>query len=243
MQTIKPNWPAPNNILAYTTLRTGGVSKPPYGSFNLGDHVGDNEEAVANNREQLQSSLHLSMEPIWIRQTHSTIAIEALPQHRFQEADAAYTHQTHHPCIVLTADCLPILLCHRLGTHVAAIHAGWRGLANGVIESTLAALNLPPEDLLIWLGPAISVMHYEVGNEVRDIFLRETPTAEHAFLPSPNQRWFADMYEIARARLQQRGITQIYGGDYCTYRDKELFYSYRRDGGKTGRMASLIWLS
>lgn len=240
---IQANWPAPPNVHAYTTVRTGGFSVAPYDEFNVGEHVGDNPEHVSANRALLKTLLHLPNEPIWIRQTHSIITVEAIPQNTFVEADASYTNQANQVCLVQTADCLPLLICHRLGTHVAAVHAGWRGLANGVIESCLDQLNLPPDDILVWLGPAISSRHFEVGEEVRTAFLEQMPTAHHAFTPSPNKRWLADLYELARLRLQKRGIKHIYGGEHCTYSNNTLFYSYRRDGEKTGRMASLIWIS
>lgn len=240
---IKPNWPCSPNVHAYTSLRLGGVSTAPYDEFNLGEHVGDNPENVSTNRSLLKTLLNLPDEPVWINQTHSTITIEACPQNRYQEADASFTQESNRICTIMTADCLPLLLCHRKGTHVAAIHAGWRGLANGVIESCLDQLNCNPEDLLAWLGPAISRHHFEVGEEVRAQFLQCMPQANHAFTPSyrPNH-WLADLYELARLRLKQRGVTHIYGGDHCTYANKSLFYSYRRDGSNTGRMATLIWM-
>jgi YfiH family protein len=239
---IQPKWPAPAHIKACTTLRTGGVSQHPYDQFNLGDHVGDRLEHLIQNREILKNNLGLTQEPIWIRQTHSTIAIEATTENAGKEADASFTNQANQTCIILTADCLPILLCHRDGNTVAAIHAGWRGLANGIIENTLEKIQSPREDWLVWLGPAISSKCYEVGDEVREQFIRHMPQAETAFHPSPNKRWMADLYELARMRLRNEGIQQIYGGEYCTYSDPTLFYSYRRDGEKTGRMASLIWI-
>ncbi len=239
---LRPDWPAPSHIKAYTTLRTGGVSVSPYDQFNLGDHVDDNPEHVASNRHLLASQLQLPSEPIWLQQTHSTQVVEATIHNLNQIADAAFTAQAKQVCVILTADCLPILVTNKKGTHVAAIHAGWRGLAQGIIESTLAALNLAPEELLIWLGPAISAKHFEVGDEVREIFLHSLPEATYAFTPSPAKRWLADLYELARVKLKKLGVNQVYGGEYCTYADKDLFYSYRRDGKETGRMASLIWI-
>jgi polyphenol oxidase len=239
---IRVNWPAPHTIKAYTTTRLGGISTAPYDQFNLGDHVGEPLEQTTANRELLKQKLQLPGDPVWIQQTHGITTIEAKPAHTGQEADASFTQQSGIVCAVLTADCLPVLLCNRQGTQVAAIHAGWRGLANGVIESALKALELPPDDILVWLGPAISSNHFEVGDEVRDQFITFMKEAASAFSPSPNQRWMADLYLLARLRLQKQGITQIYGGEYCTYTDKHLFYSYRRDGAATGRMASLIWI-
>ncbi len=223
---IRPNWPAPSNINAYTTLRTGG---------NL---------AALESRARLKNTLKLPSEPIWIKQTHSTIAIQALAENRDKEADASFTNQTNIVCAILTADCLPILLCNRKGTHVAAIHAGWRGLANGVIEVTLKALNLPSQEWLAWLGPAIGQLNYEVGPEVRQIFVDMNPESAEAFLPSvKHNHWLADLYKLAEIRLRKQGITAILGGEHCTYHDPKKFYSYRRDGQETGRMASLIWIS
>jgi YfiH family protein len=239
---LLPNWPAPSNVKACTTLRTGGVSQAPYHHFNLAEHVGDDVAHVRANRTLLKKELHLSDEPVWIEQTHSTIVLPAHAENRHKEADASFTNQHHQVCIVLTADCLPLLICHREGTHVAAIHAGWRGLAGGIIQNTLQALQLPPEDLLVWMGPAISQKNYEVGEEVREHFLKLDPQAEKAFIPSPQQRWLANLYELARLQLKKLGVNNIYGGEYCTYSNQEMFFSYRRDGNQTGRMASLIWI-
>lgn len=207
---IKPDWPAPKNIHAFTTTRLSGELQVPH-------------------------------EPIWLTQTHSTIAVEATAENLKKEADASFTTNPLQICAVLTADCLPILLCNQSGTCVAAIHAGWRGLANGIIESTLQAI--PADTFMAWLGPAIGNQHYEIGDEVRDIFLREVPEAYDAFTPSPQKRWMLDLYAIARIRLHNLGINQVYGGDYCTYSDEKLFHSYRRDGKSAGRMVSLIWIS
>lgn len=239
---IQPKWPAPTKIKAYTTLRTGGVSQSPYDEFNLAEHVSDTPEHVRTNREILKKNLKLPSDPIWIQQTHSTIVVEATPENINKVADASYTDKSNRICTILTADCLPILVCNRKGTHVAAIHAGWRGLANGIIETTLDTLHLPNEELLVWLGPAISAANYEVGHEVRDHFIAEQPEARDAFSPSANQRWLANLYALARLRLLKLGATAIYGGDYCTFTDPKRFFSYRRDGQNTGRMASLIWI-
>lgn len=240
---IKPTWSAPENIKACTTLRIGGVSPSPYDSFNLAEHVDDTAENVQQNREILKKELGLVNEPIWINQTHSAISIEAKPDNRHVEADASFTSQPNQVCVVLTADCLPILICNEQGTEVAAIHAGWRGLAYGVIASTLSKLNSPRSSLKAWLGPAISASNYEVGAEVRKAFLDAHPEADFAFLPSPNQRWLADLYALARLILVKEGIRSIDGGNFCTFAESERFYSYRRDGQLTGRMASLIWIA
>lgn len=239
---LQPNWPAPEHIKACTTLRTGGVSRAPYHEFNLAQHVGDNEESVRTNRDLLKTTLQLPNEPIWINQTHSTITTQATPEQRDQEADASYTHDSNQTCVVLTADCLPILFCNQKGTYVAAIHAGWRGLLHGIIESTLNASKASANELLAWLGPAISAPNYEVGEEVREQFLNQDTDNEVAFSPSVNGRWLADLYALARIRLNKQGIKAIFGGDFCTFADPNRFYSYRRDGSRTGRMATLIWI-
>jgi YfiH family protein len=219
---LTPNWPAPKNIQAYTTLRPHDLRAQP---------------------TLLKNIVPIPNEPIWIKQIHSNIALPASPQSADQTADAVYTDQFNQVCAILTADCLPILLCHRQGTHVAAIHAGWRGLANGIIENTLHALNLSNADLLAWLGPAIGPNHFEVGDEVRALFIEKDAEAATCFKPSPSQRWMADLYALARLRLKKQHVTAIYGGEHCTYSEQEHFFSYRRDGQDTGRMASVIWIS
>lgn len=242
---LKPNWPIAPSIQAYTTLRIGGFSQAPFDQFNLAYHVLDHSNHVKQNRELLKKQLQLPDEPIWLQQTHSTIAVPALPENRECEADASFADQAHQICVVLTADCLPILLCNKAGTHVAAIHAGWRGLCHGIIEATLEQLPCLPHEWLVWLGPAITANYYEVGDEVREQFIELHPNAEQGFTPSTNQRWLADLYTLARMRFIQLGIppSAIYSSNDCTYANSEKFYSYRRDGGRTGRMASLIWIS
>ncbi len=240
---IRPDWPAPSQIKAYTTLREGGVSLAPYHNFNLGMHTGDNPIDVSTNRRRLKTVLGIPSEPIWLNQTHSAIVLPALLTHLNQEADATYTDELNRVCIVLTADCLPILLCHHSGSHVAAIHAGWRGLVKGIISETLTALKLPPEECIAWLGPAIGPEAFEVGNIVRQLFIQCEPETATAFIPSPNGKWLGNLYTLARCFLQKQGVTHIYGGTYCTYSEKSRFFSYRRDGEKTGRMASLIWIN
>ncbi len=234
-----PDWPAPANIRAGTTLRNGGVSLPPYDSLNLGDHVGDDPAAVAENRQRLK----LPGEPIWLKQTHSTRIVNAAHCTPGQsEADGSYTTQPHIICTVLTADCLPLLICNKKGTQVAAVHAGWRGLAAGIIETAVKNFTDDYSELLVWLGPAIGPNHYEVGNDVREVFITREPAANTAFVPTGIGRgkWYMDIYRLARQRLQALGLNAIYGGNHCSYRQQEQFYSYRRDG-ITGRMASLIW--
>jgi len=237
---IIPDWPAPSWVRAITTTRLGGVSQGPYTAMNLGDHVEDQPEAVADNRQHLRDTLALPAEPVWLRQVHGrgiVMADQAAPN---PEGDGAVSFSPGHVCAVLTADCLPVLLCDRAGTRVGAVHAGWRGLADGVIEAGIDALEMPGSSLMAWLGPAIGPQAFEVGDEVRSAFVAHDPAAATTFQPQ-RDRWHANLYQLARERLAARGITEVYGGDYCTYTDHERFYSYRRDG-VAGRMATLIWL-
>jgi YfiH family protein len=236
---IIPNWPAPANIKALQTTRTGGLSQDPYSSLNFGDHVGDDALTVARNRQLLNP--FVPTEPLWLKQTHSTIVVNAALTSCLPEADAAYSKQKNIVCAVMTADCLPILLCDKTGTTVAAIHAGWRGLLDGVVESTIKALEIAPQNLLAWLGPAIGPTAFEVGRDVYDGFIHQDAKSAQAFtVKNEPYKWLADIYLLARLRLQSLGVKQIYGGDYCTYTNEEKFFSFRRDGG-TGRMATLIW--
>jgi YfiH family protein len=230
MKYVKPHWPAPSHIKACTTLRDVWCPE------ESGDHDTHYPKTL------LKSLLALPSDPIWIKQTHSTIAIEAIPENKDKNADASFTHQAHHICAVLTADCLPLLICNKSGTKVAAIHAGWRGLANGIIETTLAAIKEPADDLLVWLGPAIGPQKFEVGKDVFDAFMNHDTNAMTAFTPHIEGKWFANLYNLAKMRLQAKGVSAIYGGDFCTYSQDDLFFSYRRDKGKTGRMVSLIWI-
>ena len=238
---IIPDWPAPANVRAYTTTRLGGVSRTPYAGFNLGDHVGDVAQDVVVNRAQLKRRLNLPTAPVWLNQVHDTQIVNAAEVAAGCTADGSYTIEAGVVCAVLTADCLPVLLCNREGSKVAAAHAGWRGLANGVIETTLDALDARPESLMAWLGPAIGPQAFEVGAEVREIFMAHDPQTVDAFKSAPSGRWFADIYLLARQRLACQGVTAVYGGGECTYTDAQRFYSFRRDS-ITGRMASLIWL-
>lgn len=238
-ELILPDWPAPKHVRALTTTRQGGVSLPPYDTLNLGDHVGDAPSSVAENRRRLVQAWKLPAEPRWLSQLHGTCSADAAVIHGNCQADASHTDQPGVVCAVLTADCLPVLLCERSGRRVAAIHAGWRGLLDGVIEQTVASMGAEGE-LLAWLGPAIGPRAFEVGGEVREAFLVESQEAETAFMPS-NDKWLADLYSLARQRLHRTGVNAIYGGEHCTYSEPERFYSYRRDG-RTGRMASLIWM-
>lgn len=235
---IIPDWPAPLRVRACITTRSGGVSQEPYDSFNLGDHVGDSPNAVSANRQRLQRIL--SCEPAWLNQVHSNIVVEADPLGCLT-ADASWTATTGVACAVMTADCLPVLLCDLDGSRVAAAHAGWRGLAAGVLEATVAAIDIPGSQLIAWLGPSIGSDAFEVGAEVREAFVSQHDAAAQAFSPSRNDgRYMADIYHLARIRLAACGVTAVFGGGFCTVNDPR-FYSYRR-AARTGRFASLIWL-
>ncbi len=238
---IQPEWPAPSYVKAYTTLRTGGSSAPPFNDFNLGLHTGDDEQTVMANRKLLQQSLHIPQEPVWLNQTHSNIVVEAKPENYLQNADASFSNHANQVCVVMTADCLPILCCSTKEPFVSAIHAGWRGLASGIINKALDKIPFL-ENLLVWLGPAIGPQHFEVGEDVYEAFTSLNPKNQTAFRRSSPKKWLANIYELARIQLADLGISQIYGGTHCTFNQSDLFFSYRRDKGKTGRMASLIWL-
>lgn len=229
MNFISADWPAPENIKAYTTTRNswGWENQPK-------------KDAAAT--QQLCRLLQLPSEPIWLTQTHTAIAVEASADNKDINADASYTAMPHHVCVILTADCLPLLICNKQGTQIAAIHAGWRGLLHGIIENTINKLEQPHRDLLVWLGPAIGPQKFEVGADVYHAFTQQNAHAAAAFQPIKQDKWLANLYALAKIRLQQLGVTQIYGGQYCTHTQSDLFYSYRRDGGKTGRMASVIWI-
>ena len=240
---IIPDWPAPANVKALQTTRIGGTSSAPYDSLNLGDHVGDAPLAVEHNRILLNTLL--PSEPVWLEQKHGTIVADADRADCLPQADACIARHRAAVCVAMTADCLPVLLCDKQGSVVGAAHAGWKGLAAGVIETTVQAMDAAPQNLMAWLGPAISQDAFEVGAEVRALFVDADPQAAAAFTPSPlrgeGEKWFADICALARLRLNALGITSIYGGDFCTFRERERFFSYRRDG-VTGRMGTFIWL-
>ncbi len=243
---LTPDWPAPATVRALSALRIGGASAPPYASLNLGAHVGDDATAVAENRRALRDAAGLPAEPAWLEQVHGTHVVNLDSQVPSGPADAAVTRQPGRVCAILTADCLPVLLANDAGDRVGAAHAGWRGLAAGVIEATVNALGGPPGELSAWLGPAIGTRHFEVGAEVREEFLRragagDTAAVDAAFVPNARGRYTADLYALARGRLRRLGVERIYGGGECTYTDDARYYSYRRDG-RTGRQATLIWL-
>jgi YfiH family protein len=236
---ISPDWPAPVNVKALQTTRLGGISSAPYDSLNLGDHVGDAPLAVERNRILLNTLL--PNEPVWLEQVHGTRVADADMADCLPQADACIARHRDAVCVVMTADCLPLLLCDRQGSVVGAVHAGWKGLAAGVIETTVHRMKVNPANLMAWLGPAIGQQAFEVGSEVRALFVDADPKASAAFMTGHPGKWFTDIYALARLRLNAMGITQIYGGDYCTYHEREKFFSYRRDGA-TGRMGTFIWL-
>lgn len=234
---IQPDWPAPAHIKAYTSLRQSGVGLPQFESSPKAPKPGNLDRAL------LKTLLALPSDPIWVNQTHSTIALPAQPENDGKEADAVYSIESNRICAVLTADCLPVLICNKQGTQVAAIHAGWRGLANGVIEATLQKMDMPPSETLIWFGPAIGPTRFLVRKDVYDIFTQKNPEAAQGFRSVSEEQWLGDLYTLARLRLANLNLTQIYGGNYCTYSDQERFFSYRRDAGTPGRIVSLIWIA
>ncbi len=237
---LEADWPAPARVRTLQTTRTGGVSLSPYDSFNLGTHVGDDPAAVAANRAALRTLL--PAEPAWLNQIHGTAVVDAADVGPVPpDADASISRAAGEVCAVMTADCLPVLLCDCAGTVVGAAHAGWRGLLGGVIEATVARMDVAGGELLAWLGPAIGPDAFEVGGEVRAAFLAHDPATAEAFLPIADGKYLADLYALARQRLAALGCLAVYGGDTCTVIERERFFSYRRDH-TTGRMASLIWL-
>lgn len=241
---IQPNWPAPKNVRAFQTTRQGGFSQAPYDSFNLGMHVGDNALNVASNRQLLTP--YLPSEPVWMNQVHGIRVLDAATSSCLEDADASIARQKNVVCVTMTADCLPILMCDQQGTLVAAVHAGWRGLCDGVIEVTIKKMAVDSTEILVWLGPAIGPDSFEVGDDVRQAFLKHDPKAEVAFKNLGNEKWVCDLYTLAKQRLNALGVTQIFGSsineDFCTFKQQAQFFSFRRDK-TTGRMASLIWLA
>ncbi|MGM0537519.1 MAG: peptidoglycan editing factor PgeF [Pseudomonadota bacterium] len=239
---ILPDWPAPESVGAFVTTRETGPSQGPFAAFNPAEGLGDNPEHVALCRRQLEKEVGDDRPLLWLDQVHGARVQQAYSAARPQ-ADAAVATNRDYACVVLTADCLPVFLCDRRGERVAVAHAGWRGLAGGVIEATVGAMGLPPDELMAWLGPAISNAQFEVGPEVQQAFVGVHPEAEAAFDPSPYRlgHYMADLYKLARLRLERLGVAHISGGHFCTACEPR-FYSYRRDDGTTGRMASVIWL-
>jgi YfiH family protein len=242
MNVITPDWSAPDAVMACVTTRESGLSQAPYEYFNVGLHVGDDPRAVSLNRQLLAG--HFGLDHIgWLEQVHSTRVLQLLPEtaDACPTADASWTEHPGLACAVMTADCLPVLFAAGDGRCVGAAHAGWRGLCEGILENTLAAMPVDPAHCRVWLGPAIGPDVFEVGPEVRAAFCDHNPAAEAAFRPSPAGRWLADIYALARQRLQAQGVRHIYGEGFCTFTDTTRFYSYRR-ARRTGRMVSLVWL-
>ena len=249
LQFLTPDWAAPRSVRAAFTLRRGGVSAPPFDSLNVAAHVGDDSQAVAENRRRLRDGLRLPQEPAWMEQVHRTEVLDldlsdlaARAASSSVAADAALTRRAGRVCVVQVADCLPVLFAARDGSAVAAAHAGWRGLAAGVLEATVKSLAVDPGGLLAWIGPGIGPAHFEVGDEVRGAFLAHDNAAAAAFSINTRGRWQCDLPLLARARLAALGIAAVTGGTWCTYADASRFFSFRRDG-RCGRMAAVIWLA
>ncbi len=241
---ITPDWPAPPGVRAAFTLRTGGVSAVPYDSLNLGSAIGDSPEAVTENRRLVREALRLPTEPVWLEQVHGTHVVAlggtaeggAVPK-----GDASVARGPGRVCAIRVADCMPVLFAARDGAVVGAAHAGWRGLAGGVLEATVQQMGVPASELIAWMGPAIGQANFEVGEDVRLAFTAADPEAASAFLPNARGRWQCDLYTLARRRLAAMGVSGVYGGGWCTFADSERFFSYRRNS-QCGRMAALIWM-
>ena len=240
-EVLRPDWPAPEGIRALVTTRRGGVSTGAYESLNLATHVGDDPAAVTVNRHRLRHALGLPAEPAWLEQVHGA-RVAVLPRKDHAPADAAVTRVHGQVCAVLVADCLPVFLASRTGDRVGIAHAGWRGLAAGVVEATIQAMEADPGTLIAWLGPSIGPRAFEVGSEVRDAFTGRDAGAAAAFRPGRDGRFLADLPALARRRLAAAGVAEVHGGALCTHEDRARFFSYRRDGA-TGRMAALAWLA
>lgn len=239
---LVPDWPAPARVRAAMSTRHGGVSAGPYATLNLGTGSGDDLQAVGENRRRLALALDLPGEPAWLRQVHGTGVVDLDRSPPLPEADAGYATGAGIVCTVQVADCVPVLFCDDAGTVVAAAHAGWRGLAAGVVEATVRALPVPPGTLMAWLGPAIGPDAFEVGPEVRAAFLEADPDAAACFRPRAAGKFLADLHALARRRLERAGVARVSGGGRCTFSEPELFFSHRRDG-RCGRMAALVWLA
>jgi len=241
LEYITPNWPVPENIRCITTTRMGGYSQQEYSSLNLGDHVKDDVKNVEKNRQLIKQDLQLPDNPVWLEQVHGSSVLSLgrdTPIHI--NADAAYTNEASVVCAVLTADCLPVTFCDQVGEHIAVAHAGWRGLVNGVLENTLQAMPIANEKIMCWLGPAIGPRVFEVGDDVIDQFVAKDGMQKNAFVKQSNEKYLANIYQLAMNILTKHNVKNVYGGDHCTYSESDTFYSYRRDG-ETGRMATLIW--
>lgn len=238
---IVPEWPLPPGVAACSSTRVGGVSEGAWHSLNLGAHCGDNLAHVEENRKRMFTAGNLPSKPVWLEQVHGKDVLRLTGEpYASKRADASYSETPGTVCAVMTADCLPVLFCNRAGTEVAAAHAGWRGLCDGVLEETVKCFRDSPDNLLAWFGPAIGPQAFEVGPEVREAFMAKAPNADSAFRAA-GEKYFADIYQLARQRLAKVGVTAVYGGERCTFSEKDDFFSYRRDR-ITGRMASFIWL-
>jgi hypothetical protein len=242
LEPIIPDWPAPARVRALVTTRAGGVSTGAYASLNLGSRCGDDPDAVAENRKRLAALL--PSEPVWMRQVHG-IAVADADAARASgvepEADAAVAREAGTVCAVLVADCMPVFFADEAGSVVAVAHAGWRGLSAGVLDATLDAMRVPAASVVAWLGPAIGARVYEVGDEVRAAFLAHDGSAAQAFAPTRPEHWLLDLYAVARQRLAARGVERVYGRGFCTFTERERFFSYRRERA-SGRMAAVVWL-
>jgi hypothetical protein len=242
VEWLEPEWPAPPGVRVISTLRRGGSSVGPYASMNLATHVGDAAASVEANRRLLRRAARLPAEPMWLEQVHGTEVVVHDGRSDVPRADAAMTLGRGRVCAVMTADCLPVVLADRAGSRVAVAHAGWRGLAQGVVEAAVNALHCPPAELLAWLGPAIGQQAFEVGAEVRDAFVARSAKLAGCFAGNERGRFQADLYGLATAVLAEAGVTAVHGGGWCTASEDQRFFSFRRDG-TTGRMATLAWLA
>ncbi|NNF17081.1 MAG: peptidoglycan editing factor PgeF [Gammaproteobacteria bacterium] len=241
---LPADWPVPEFVRAGTTLRNGGISRAPFDTLNLGAHVGDNDAHVRHNREVVSERLGLPREPLWLNQIHGNTVVDADASNgnRIPDADAAVTRRRETVLAILTADCLPLVLCDPENSVLAAAHGGWRGLAGGIVTATIKAMQADAKDLYAWLGPAIGPSRFVIGDDVRDAFVSVDATLTACFVPTASDRYLADLYAIARRQLTVAGVARISGGHWCTYSDAQRFFSYRRDQ-QTGRMATVAWMT
>ncbi len=242
LRPVVPDWPAPPQVRAFSTTRVGGVSEPPFESLNLSFSSGDDPERVEQNRSRVVTALNLPESPRWLKQVHGTRVVDAETAINRPQADGSIASRPGQVLAVMTADCVPVLLCDRGGRRIAAAHAGWRGLAAGVLESTVAALEWKPSELLAWLGPGIGPRAFEVGPEVREAFMTVDRIAAGCFRNGNGDRLLADLYQLARQRLGRAGVEAVFGGEHCTFSEPAKFFSYRREGRRSGRMGTFIWL-
>lgn len=242
-QLLIPNWPAPERVRAIATTRRGGISEGAYTSCNMALHVGDQPQHVLSNRAQVAKYAQLPSQPVWLKQVHGNrvVVIDDLKCSENIEADAAVSFVPGKVCVILTADCFPLLFCDQAARCVAAAHIGWRGLASGLIEKTVATINGDAGDLLVWIGAGISACHFQIGSSVRDLLLGRNSAFALAILPNNTGQWTADLPQMIAIQLRLCGVERIFGGHDCTYSDPKRFYSYRYHQ-TTGRMASMIWL-